>query len=61
MWSVDIQTKLIHSVVGTAANVAHIPMLPALLHGGRRKVWGDHAYQGPAATIRIHAPKPKTG
>ena len=35
---VDSRTRLIHSVVGTAANVADSRMLPALLHGGEREV-----------------------
>lgn len=43
---VDSETKLIHSVAARAANVADSRMLPALLHGGERKVWGDQAYQG---------------
>ena len=43
---VDSKTKIIHSVVATAANVADSQILPDLLHGGETKVWGDRAYQG---------------
>ena len=54
---VDAGTKLIHSVAATAANVADSRMLPALLHGGEREVYGDQAYQGHAETIRQRAPE----
>ena len=43
---VDSKTKLIHSVVATAANVADCTVLPDLLHGDETKVWGDQAYRG---------------
>jgi IS5 family transposase len=32
-------------------------MLPDLLHGEERKVWGDGAYQGQSEAIRTAAPK----
>ena len=38
---VDSKTKLIHSVVATAANVADSTILPDLLHGEETRVWGD--------------------
>ena len=37
---------IVHSVCTTAASVADKHMLPDLLHGEERKVWGDGAYQG---------------
>jgi IS5 family transposase len=43
---VDSKTKLIPSVVATAANVADSAVLPDLLHGEETKVWGDQAYRG---------------
>lgn len=43
---VDSQTKLIHSMVATAANVADSAVLPDLLHGDETRVWGDQAYRG---------------
>jgi len=54
---VDAETKLIHSVATTAANVADSRMLAALLHGEETAVWGDQAYQGQAAVLAEHAPK----
>jgi transposase, IS5 family len=38
---VDNRTKLIHTVVAPAANVADRRMLPLLLHGRETRVWGD--------------------
>ena len=56
---VDSQTKLIHSVVATAANVADSTILPDLLHGDETRVWGDQAYRGQQDVIRACAPKAK--
>ena len=53
---VDSQTKLIHSVVATAANAADCTMLPHLLHGEETRVWGDQAYRGQSEVLREHAP-----
>src|SRR6266705_6678045 len=53
---VDSQTKLIHSVVATAANAADGTMLPHLLHGEETRVWGDQAYRGQSEVLREHAP-----
>ncbi len=39
--SVDSRTKLIHSVVATAANVHDSQILPDLLHGEETRLWGD--------------------
>jgi len=54
---VDSQTKLIHSVVATAANVHDSQVLPELLHGQETRVGGDAAYSGQRDVIRQHAPK----
>jgi IS5 family transposase len=54
---VDADSKLIHSVAATAANVADCKMLPQLLHGEETAVWGDQAYQGQDAVLAKHAPK----
>ncbi len=54
---VDSQTKLIHSVAATAANVHDSQMLPDLLHGEETRVWGDSAYSGQTEAIRKCAPK----
>lgn len=56
---VDSKTKLIHSVVATAANVHDATVLADLLHGGETRVWGDQAYRGQSAVIREHAPHAK--
>ena len=56
---VDSQTKVIHAVAATAANVHDSVCLPDLLHGEETVVWGDSAYQGQGEVIRRHAPKAK--
>src|SRR5713101_244885 len=53
---VDSQSKLIHAVVATAANVADAHALPHLLHGEETRVWGDQAYRGQTEVLRQHAP-----
>jgi transposase, IS5 family len=45
---VDMATGLVHSVVGTAGNVADVTQAHALLHGGETAVLGDAGYQGVA-------------
>ena len=52
----DSQSKLIHSVAFTAANVHDSQALPHLLHGGETRVWGDSAYTGQTEIIKEHAP-----
>jgi IS5 family transposase len=54
---VDSKSKLVHSVATSAASVADKHMLPDLLHGEERKVWGDGAYQGQSQAIREAAPQ----
>ena len=56
---VDSQSKVIHAVAATSANVHDSVCLPDLLHGEETRVWGDSAYQGQAAVLRRHAPKAK--
>jgi IS5 family transposase len=53
---VDSKEGIVHSVCSTAASVADKHMLPDLLHGDERKVWGDGGYQGQGAAIRAAAP-----
>jgi IS5 family transposase len=38
---VDSKETVVHSVATSAASVADKHMLPDLLHGGEKKVWGD--------------------
>lgn len=56
---VDSQTKLIHSVAATAANVHDSQLLGDLLHGDETRVWGDSAYAGQGDVIRDKAPNAK--
>lgn len=53
---VDSKTKMIHSAVVTAANVADATVLPELLHGEETRVWGDQAYRGQTEVIQQCAP-----
>ena len=43
---VDAQSGLVHSLVGTAANVHDVTQAQALLHGDETDVFGDAGYQG---------------
>jgi IS5 family transposase len=54
---VDAKEGHVHSLVTSAANVADMHMLPDLLHGEERKVWGDAGYQGQTEAIQEAAPK----
>lgn len=56
---VDSKTKLIHSVVATAANVHDKHPIPQLLHGRERRVYGDSAYASQKALIAQAAPEAK--
>ena len=53
---VDSKQGVVHTVCTTAASVADKHMLPDLLHGEERKVWGDGGYQGQTEAIREAAP-----
>jgi IS5 family transposase len=53
---VDAKEGHVHSVATTAANVSDVHMLPDLLHGEERKVWGDGGYQGQTEVIKQAAP-----
>src|SRR5450432_229672 len=53
---VDSKEGHVHSVATTAASVADKHLLPDLLHGEERKVWGDGGYQGQTEDIKEAAP-----
>src|SRR5580698_7109477 len=54
---VDSKETVVHTVITSAASVADKHMLPDLLHGAERKVWGDGGYQGQTEAIHAAAPK----
>jgi IS5 family transposase len=56
---VDSQSKLIHSVAATAANVHDSQLIGDLLHSDETRVWGDSAYASQCDAIREHAPNAK--
>jgi IS5 family transposase len=43
---VDVQSGLVHSMTGTAANVADIAQTHALIHGQEKEVFADAGYLG---------------
>ena len=43
---VDAESGLVHSVIGTAANVNDVTQAAALLHGDEQVVFADSGYQG---------------
>jgi IS5 family transposase len=55
-FDVNSQSKLIHSVEVTPANIHDSHVLPWLLHGEERRVWGDSAYAGQAGVLSACAP-----
>ena len=56
-FGVDSQTKLVHTVLASAANVGDALALPHLLHGNETRVWGDQAYRGQKDAMRAVAPR----
>jgi len=54
---VDSKEGIVHSVCSTAASVSDVHMLPDLLHGDEKKVWGDAGYQGQTEAIHAVAPQ----
>jgi IS5 family transposase len=55
-FGVDSQSKLIHAVEVTPANIHDSHVLPFLLHGHERRVWGDSAYAGQGGVLSVCAP-----
>lgn len=54
---VDSKEGIVHSVCTSAASVSDVHMLPDLLHGEEKKVWGDAGYQGQTEVIHAAAPQ----
>jgi IS5 family transposase len=53
---IDSKESVVHSVCTSAASVHDKHMLPDLLHGEEKKIWGDAGYQGQTETIHEAAP-----
>jgi IS5 family transposase len=53
---VDSKEGIMHSVCTSAGSMSDAHMLPDLLHGEEKKVWGDAGYQGEGEAIREAAP-----
>jgi len=53
---VDSKTKLIQTILASAANIPDTMALPHLLHGREMRVYGDQGYQGQTDVIREVAP-----
>lgn len=54
---VDVDSKAIHSLDVTAANVHDGNCIANLLHGHEREVFGDQLYAGRTEVIAAHAPR----
>ncbi|MBI3561821.1 MAG: IS5 family transposase [Gammaproteobacteria bacterium] len=54
---VDSKSRLIHSVVATAANTHDSQVLGDLLRGEETRVYGDSAYRGQGRVIKKQAPR----
>lgn len=54
---VDSKSSVVHSICTSAASVHGNHMLPDLLHGAEKKIWGDAGYQGQTKTIHEAAPE----
>ena len=53
---VDTASGLVHTVVGTAANVSDINVAGALLHGEEHAAFGDSGYQGVHKRVEAAGP-----
>jgi IS5 family transposase len=56
---VDADSKVIHSMDVTSAEVHDGNCIANLLHGKERAVWGDQSYAGRSDVIAAHAPNAK--
>ena len=52
---VDAESGLMHSMVGTASNVADVTQVDQLLHGEETNVCGDAGYTGVEKRAEHHA------
>lgn len=54
---VDARSGLVHSVVGTAANVSDVTQAGALLHGDEEVAFGDAGYRGVSKRAEAQGPQ----
>jgi transposase, IS5 family len=54
---VDADSGLVHTIVGTAANISDVTQARALVHGNEREVFGDAGYQGVQKRKEMHGVK----
>lgn len=55
---VDADSRLVHTVVGTATNVNDVMQAHALAHGDEANVFGDGGYQGGASARKRRTSRP---
>jgi len=53
--AVDADSGLVHTVIGTPANVNDVTQVDGLLHGNERAAFGDACYQGAAKRTKKRA------
>ena len=56
---VDADSGLVHTVIGTAANVNDVTQAAGLLHGKEKHAWGDAGYQGVGKRQEMQGSKAK--
>ena len=56
---VDADSGLVHTVIGTAANVNDVTQAAGLLHGKEKQAWGDAGYQGVDKRQELQSSKTK--
>src|SRR6187401_2022063 len=56
----DADSGLVHSVIGTAANVGDVTQADALLHGQEEEAFGDAGYTGVVWRVAMKAGKRRT-
>ena len=56
---VDADSGLVHTVIGTAANVNDVTQAAGLLHGKEKQAWGDAGYQGADKRQELQGSKTK--
>src|SRR5688572_9369786 len=54
---VDAESGLVHTVIGSAANVGDITQAGALLHGHEAVAFGDAGYQGVDKRVEATGPQ----